>query len=401
MMRNHFPIFTHQKDLIYLDSAATAHKPRSVIETLSHFYAAEYATVHRAIYRPSIKASQLYYEARETVRKFLNAKDIGEIIFTRGTTDALNLVAASYGRSILKEGDEILVSEIEHHSNLVPWQMVALQTGARLKHMRIDERGILLSDKAITSKTKIVSIAHVSNVTGTIHPIADLVSAAHKVGAILVVDGAQAAPHMQIDVQKLDCDFYAFSGHKCYGPTGIGILYGKKALLEKMPPIQGGGDMIAHVDLDQTTYAPPPLRFEAGTPMIGSAIALKAALDFIEGIGREQIAAFEDLLLQHATERLSSISHLRILGTAPRKGPILTFEIEGIHPLDLATFLDLKNIAIRSGHLCAQTAMRAFGVETAARASFGVYNTIEEVDRFCDAVQEALLQILAFSPSLR
>lgn len=394
MMREKFPIFSHQPDLIYLDSAATAHKPQSVIDALFQFYAAEYATVHRAIYRPSLAATDKYNETRETARRFLNASDASEIIFTRGTTDALNLVAASYARTFLKKGDEILISTVEHHSNIVPWQMVAEQTGAALKYIQVDERGVLLWENAIGPKTKIVALAHVSNVTGTINPIADIARAAHAVGAILVVDGAQGAPHMAIDVQKLGCDFYAFSGHKCYGPTGIGVLYGKKELLEQMPPIQGGGDMIMRVDLDKTTYAAPPLRFEAGTPLIGGVIALKSALDFIEGIGKEKISLHEDALLRHATAKLSSIPNLRILGTAPEKGPIITFHIEGVHPLDLATFLDLKHIAIRSGHLCAQPAMRAFGLEAAARASFGIYNTLEEVDRFAEAVKNASENLL-------
>jgi cysteine desulfurase/selenocysteine lyase len=392
--RDQFPIFSHQPDLIYLDSAATAHKPRSVIDVLAHFYAAEYATVHRAIYRPSLEATERYNDARETVRRFLNASHASEIVFTRGTTDALNLVAASYARTYLKPGDEILISVMEHHSNIVPWQMVAEQTGALLKYISVDERGVLLWENAIGPKTKLIALAHVSNVTGTINPIANVARAAHLAGAILVVDGAQGAPHMAVDVQQLGCDFYAFSGHKCYGPTGIGVLYGKKELLEKMPPVQGGGDMIARVDLDRTTYAAPPLRFEAGTPLIGGVIALKAALDFIETIGRSKIASHEDALLQCATVQLAAIPGLRILGTAPEKGPILTFQIEGVHPLDLATFLDLKQIAIRSGHLCAQPAMRAFGLEAAARASFGLYNTLDEVHRFCEALQDAIRNLI-------
>ncbi len=389
MMREAFPIFSHHPELIYLDTAATAHKPRSVIDALAHFYAAEYATVHRAIYRPSLEATERYNETRETVQRFINAREASEIVFTRGTTDAINLVAMSYAKNSLKPGDEILISVMEHHSNLVPWQMVAEQTGAKLKFIPVDERGILQWENTIGPKTKIVALAHVSNVTGTINPIAAIARAAHAVGAILLVDGAQAAPHMIVDVQKLGCDFYAFSGHKCYGPTGIGILYGKKELLEKMPPIQGGGDMIARVDLDRTSYAAPPLRFEAGTPLIGGVIGLKAALDFIEDIGRDKIAYHEDALLRRAAGQLAEIPGLRIIGTSPDKGPILTFQIDGVHPLDLATFLDLKNIAIRSGHLCAQPAMRAFGLEAAARASFGLYNTHEEVDRFCLAVKMA------------
>lgn len=393
-MREQFPIFSHQPGLIYLDSAATTHKPQCVIETLSRFYAAEYATVHRAIYRPSLEATERYNDARETARRFLNASDASEIVFTRGTTDGLNLVAASYGRKFLRRGDEILISTVEHHSNMVPWQMLAEQTGALVKYIEIDERGVLQWENAIGPKTKIVALAHVSNVTGTVNPIAEIARSAHAFGAILVVDGAQGAPHMTVDVQNLGCDFYAFSGHKCYGPTGIGVLYGKRELLEEMPPVQGGGDMIARVDLDRTTYAPPPLRFEAGTPLIGGVMALKSALDFIERIGRGAIAIQEKALLRRAEERLAAIPGLRFLGTAPGKGPILTFQIEGVHPLDLATFLDLKNIAIRSGHLCAQPAMRAFGLEAAARASFGIYNTLDEVDRFAEAVETAAATLL-------
>jgi len=394
-MRDRFPIFTHQPELIYLDTAATAHKPQCVIDALTHFYAAEYATVHRAIYRSSLKATEQYNGARETVRRFLHAADASEIVFTRGTTDALNLVAASYGGSILKEGDEILISSAEHHSNLVPWQMIAEKTGARLQFIPIDERGVLLWEGKIGPRTKIVSLAHVSNVTGTVNPIASIARAAHAAGAVLVVDGAQSAPHMGVDVQKLECDFFAFSSHKCYGPTGVGALYGKKALLAKMPPIQGGGDMIARVDLDRTAYADPPLRFEAGTPIIAGVIGFKRALEFIEEIGKESIAAHEENLLHLATAQISGIPRLRLLGTAPQKGPILTFHIEGVHPLDLATLLDLKNIAIRSGHLCAQPALRSFGLEAAARASIGLYNTKEEVGRFAEAVKSAVITCLS------
>lgn len=380
-MRDEFPIFRKYPELIYLDSAATAHKPQCVIDALMKFYAEDYATVHRAIYRRSLKATEQYNETRVAAARFINAS-ADEIIFTRGTTDAINLVAQSYGRTFLKQGDEILISEMEHHSNIVPWQMVARQTGAILRFIPMNEQGVLEWKGCITPKTKIVALAHVSNVTGTINPIAEIGLAAHIVGAKLFVDGAQAAPHMKIDVKALHCDFYAFSGHKCYGPTGVGILYGKKALLKMMPPVQGGGDMIERVELEKTTYQLPPLRFEAGTPIIGPVIALKMALEFIERHRRP------DHLLAYATERLLAIPNLRIIGTAPRKGPILTFHIEGIHPLDIATLLDLKNIAIRSGHLCAQPLLRKFGLTGAARASFGIYNTLEEVDQFADALAE-------------
>lgn len=378
-MRDEFPIFKKHPEWIYLDSAATAHKPQCVIDALTRFYSEEYATVHRALYRPSLKATDQYNATRETAARFLNAS-FEEIVFTRGTTDAINLVAQSYGKTVLQPGDEILISEMEHHSNIVPWQIVAQQTGAILRWIPMDERGVLQWKGQITSKTKIVSLAHISNVTGTINPIAEIGRAAHQVGARFVVDGAQAAPCLKIDVQALHCDFYAFSGHKCYGPTGVGVLYGKKELLERMPPIQGGGDMIERVELEETSYQAPPLRFEAGTPIIGSVIALKTALEFVERYRSHPS------LLSYATERLLLIPGLKIVGTAPHKGPILTFHMEGVHPLDITTLLDLKNIAIRSGHLCAQPLLRKFGLTVTARASFGFYNTRNEIDVFADAL---------------
>ncbi|MDE3045904.1 MAG: SufS family cysteine desulfurase [Verrucomicrobiota bacterium] len=386
-LRREFPIFQAHPKLVYLDSAATTHKPACVIEALTRFYAEEYATVHRAIYRSSLAATDRYNETRETVRAFLNAPSSDEIIFTRGTTESLNLVASSYGRTHLKPGDEILVSEMEHHSNLVPWQMLAEQTGATLRWMPMQLDGTV--EVNITPKTKLVAIAHVSNVTGTIHPIADIAKAAHRVGAILVVDGAQAAPHLPIDVQALDCDFYAFSGHKCYGPTGVGILYGKKTLLDTMPPIQGGGDMIERVTIEKTTYAAPPLRFEAGTPLIASVIALKPALDFLQQAG----FAHEATLMPLLEQGLRTIPGLRILGHPPKKGPLVTFTIEGVHPLDLATLLDLDQIAIRTGHLCAQPALRKYGLDSAARASIGLYNTSSDIERFITVLKRSLVKL--------
>lgn len=380
-MRDEFPIFKKHPEWIYLDSAATAQKPQCVIDALTKFYSEDYATVHRAIYRYSLHASEQYRETRLTAARFLNASP-DEIIFTKGTTDALNLVAQSYGRKVLKPGDEILITEMEHHSNLVPWQMIAKETGATLRYIPFDTRGVLEWEGTITPRTKIVALAHVSNVTGTIHPIRAIADAAHAVGAKLVVDGAQAAPHLKIDVQALGADFYAFSSHKCYGPTGVGVLYGKKELLEEMPPLQGGGDMIERVELEETSYQLPPLRFEAGTPSIAGVIGLKTALEFVEK------HRHPDTLLGFATEKLLKIPGLKIIGTAPEKGPILTFHIEGVHPLDLATLLDLKNISIRSGHLCAQPLLRKFGLTAAARASFGLYNTREEVDQLIEAVME-------------
>lgn len=389
-MKERFPIFSHHKDLIYLDSAATTHKPKEMIDALACFYAKDYATVHRAIYRPSLKATEQYNATRETVRKFLNAAAFDEIIFTRGTTDALNLVAQSLGQKGLSPEDEILITEMEHHSNIVPWQMLSQKTGAKLRFIPVDERGVLEWQGKIAKHTKIVAVGHVSNVTGTINPIAEIAKAAHAVGAVIVVDGAQAAPHMQIDVQALDADFYAFSGHKCYGPTGVGVLYGKKSLLETMPPVVGGGDMIERVDLDGSTYQTPPLRFEAGTPIIGPVIALKSSLDFIEEIGRKTIASHEGDLLQLATEGIQTIEGVKILGQAEEKGPILTFSCDGVHPLDAATFLDLEGIAVRSGHLCAQPILRRFGLESAIRASFGIYNTVDDVERFIACLSRML-----------
>lgn len=390
-MRDEFPIFQKHSDLIYLDSAATTHKPQCVIDALTQFYAEEYATVHRAIYRSSIAATEKYNETRLAAARFLNAAHVDEIVFTRGTTDAINLVAQSYGGTMLKSGDEILISEMEHHSNIVPWQMIAQKTGATLRWIPMNDQGVLEWKGMINSKTKIVALAHVSNVTGTINPIAEIALAAHIFGAKMVVDGAQAAPHMKVDVQALGCDFYAFSGHKCYGPTGVGVLYGKKELLECMPPVQGGGDMIERVEMEQTTYQMPPLRFEAGTPLIAEVIALKTALEFIEN-HRE-----EDSLLAYATKQLSTVPGLKILGTAPKKGPIITFSIEGVHPLDLGTLLDLKNIAIRTGHLCAQPLLRKFGLTAAARVSFGLYNTKKEVDLLTEALTEIAHKLVTVS----
>lgn len=316
-MRDEFPIFQKYPDWIYLDTAATAQKPKCVIDALTKFYSEDYATVHRAIYSQAVHASEQYHASRITAARFLNANP-DEIVFTRGTTDAINLVAMSLGKILLKPHDEILISEMEHHSNFVPWQMIAKETGAILRFIPIDERGVLQWEGQITKKTKIVALAHVSNVTGTINPIADIGREAHRVGAVLVVDGAQSAPHMKIDVKALNCDFFAFSGHKCYGPTGVGVLFGKKEWLELMPPIQGGGDMIVRVEKEKTSYQLPPLRFEAGTPIIAPVIALKTALEFVE----KHLEKADSSLVQYATQKLQMIPDLKIIGTAPSKGPI-------------------------------------------------------------------------------
>lgn len=393
MRREAFPIFRAHPELIYLDSAATTHKPQCVIDALSSFYANEYATVHRAIYRPSLLATEKYNATRQTIASFLRASSPDEIVFTRGTTDALNLVAHSYGKAMLKPGDEILVSQMEHHSNIVPWQMIAKETGAQLKWIPMDASGVLDWHSSITPKTKIVAVAHVSNVTGTLNPIAEIAKAAHAVGAVIVVDGAQAAPHMPVDVQLLDADFYAFSGHKCYGPTGVGALYGKKELLLQMPPLQGGGDMIDEVRFEESSYQLPPLRFEAGTPLIGPVIALKSALDFIDEVGKENIAKHEMALCEQTLHGLKQIDGLRLLGQAPQRGPLISFVIDGIHPLDLATMLDLKHIAIRSGHLCAQPVLSVFGVRAVARVSFGMYNTMQEGELFLKELHSLVSQL--------
>ena len=389
-MREEFPIFRNHPNLCYLDSAATAHKPDAVIHALKEFYEKDYGTVHRAIYRQSLRATEKYAEAREKVCFFLNANSSQEIIFTKGTTDSLNIVATSLTKTFLKPGDEILVSEMEHHSNLVPWQMAAKECGATLSFIPMNEQGVLEWEGKITSKTKIVAVAHMSNVTGTMNPIAPISQEAKKVGAFLVVDGAQAAPHMPVDVQKLGCDFYAFSSHKCYGPTGIGVLFGKKELLEVMTPIQGGGDMILRVDLMETTYAPPPLRFEAGTPLIAQAIGFKAALDWIDNVTRSHLYAHTHALRTYTEEKLNEIPGLHILGQAPEKGGLITFTVDGAHPLDIATLLDAEEIAIRSGHLCAQPLLRKFGLESALRVSFAAYNTEADAERFVKALKRII-----------
>ena len=393
-LREQFPVFAKNPELVYLDSAATTHKPQSVINALHQFYAEENGTVHRAVYRGAALASARYERARETVQRFLNAAHVDEIVFTRGTTDALNLVALSWGRSQLKKGDEIVVPEGEHHSNLVPWQMLAEVTGAKIVWVPMMPDGSADVASHITPRTKLVAVAHVSNVTGVVQPIRDIVQRAHAVGAVVVVDGAQSASHLTVDVQALGADFYAFSGHKCYGPTGIGVLYGRRELLAAMPPVEGGGDMIERVTLERTTYAPPPLRFEAGTPMIGGVIGLAAALEFVESVGREQIVAHEAKLGSALRRSLQSLEGVRLLGTANPHAPMATFVVQGVHPLDLATLLDVQGFAVRSGHLCAQPAMRKFGVEAAARASVGVYNTLEDVERFIAALQRVAAKLV-------
>lgn len=395
-LRQDFPMLKkemHGKPLIYFDSAATSQKPQSVIDAITNFYTNHYGTVNRAVYELAMEATKAYVGTRQKAQAFLNAKETEEIIFTRGTTESINMVAYSFGKGFVKPGDEVIVSESEHHSNIVPWQILCEDRGATLKVIPINENGELLLDeyaKLLTPKTKIVAVAHVSNSLGTVNPIKTIIEMAHAVGAKVLIDGAQSAPHLPIDVQALDADFFVFSGHKVYGPTGIGVLYGKRSLLEAMPPYQGGGDMIDTVTFPRTTYNVLPLKFEAGTPMVAEIIGLGAALDYLTAIGIPHIHQHEQELLSYATEKMSGIKGLQIIGTAPEKGAIISFSIEGAHPLDVGTLLDLRGIAIRTGHHCAQPTMRHFHVPATARISFGLYNTKDEVDRFITALKEVM-----------
>jgi len=383
----------HGKPLVYFDSAATAQKPQAVIDAIEQFYRDQYGTVHRAVYELSVHATQSYQEIRKKIANFLNAAKPEEIIFTRGTTESINLVAYSFGKAFIHPGDEVIISEMEHHSNIVPWQILCEDRKAQLKVVPMNDKGELILDELsalLSDKTKIVSIAHVANSLGTINPIKKIAAMVHDAGAKLFVDGAQSAPHMSIDVQDLDADFFVFSGHKLYGPTGIGILYGKEALLEEMPPYQGGGDMIEKVTFPKTTYNTLPLKFEAGTPMIAEVIGLGTAVDYVIHIGVEDICRWEHELLNYATEALSQIEGLRIIGTAEKKGAIISFFVDGVHPLDIGTMLDLRGIAIRTGHHCAQPTMQHFNIPATARASFGLYNSKAEIDRFINALHDVV-----------
>jgi cysteine desulfurase / selenocysteine lyase len=395
-IRDDFPILSrrvHGKPLVYLDNAATTQKPQAVIDRIVRYYTHENSNVHRGVHLLSEEATAAYEGARETVRAFLNAADDKEIVFVRGTTDGINLIAGSWGRANIGEGDEIVISAIEHHSNIVPWQMLALERGAKLRIIPANERGELLLDaygELLNERTKLVSLIHVSNALGTVNPIRSMIATAHERGIPVVVDGAQGVPHLSVDVQELDADFYVFSGHKVFGPTGIGALYGKAALLEAMPPLQGGGDMILSVSFEKTVYNVPPFRFEAGTPNIAGAIGLAAALDYIGSIGLERIAAWEHELLEYATAALSAIPEVRILGTAREKASVISFALEGVHPHDIGTIIDQEGIAIRTGHHCAQPVMQHFGVPATARASLAFYNTKEEIDALAAGVRKVL-----------
>ncbi|TDL67979.1 cysteine desulfurase [Paenibacillus amylolyticus] len=391
-IREQFPIL-HQEinghPLVYLDSAATSQKPRAVIEAVKHYYEYENSNVHRGVHTLGSRATDAYEGAREKVAKFINARSTQEIIFTRGTTTALNLVASSYARANCKEGDEIVITQMEHHSNLIPWQQVAKETGATLKYIPLQPDGhIELADveKTITNNTKIVAIAYVSNVMGLIHPVKQIAEIAHRNGAVIVFDGAQSTPHMKVDVQDLDCDFYALSGHKMCGPTGIGALYGKKALLESMEPIEFGGEMIDDVGLYESNWKELPWKFEGGTPIIAGAVGLGAAIDFLEQIGMDEIAHHESVLAAYATERLAEIDGLTIYGPAKRHVGVVTFNLGDVHPHDVATVLDASGVAIRAGHHCCQPLMRWLEVSSTARASFYLYNNEQDVDRLVSAL---------------
>jgi len=386
-IRNDFPILqqqVHGKPLAYLDNAATSQKPRQVIDALSRYYSADNANIHRGVHQLAERATRHYEEARVKVQRWINAADAREIVFVRGTTEAINLVAQTHGRSKIEAGNEVIISALEHHSNIVPWQLLCEEKRARLRVIPINDHGELLLDsfeELLNEKTRLVAIAHVSNALGTINPIREMIRMAHRQNVPVLIDGAQAVPHLEVDVQDLDCDFYAFSGHKMYGPTGIGILYGKKSLLEKMPPYQGGGDMIRSVTFEKTLYNDIPYKFEAGTPDIAGVIGLGTAVDYLADVGILNISTYEEQLLSYAERQISQVEGVRIVGTASQKASVISFVIEGVHPHDVGTILDREGIAVRTGHHCAQPVMDRFGIPATTRASLAFYNTTQEIDR--------------------
>ncbi|MCH4564883.1 MULTISPECIES: cysteine desulfurase [Halomonas] len=396
-VRADFPILArqvHGRPLVYLDNAATSQTPRQVIEVFDDYYGRYNANIHRGLHTLADEATAAFEGTRETVRAFLNAAESREIVFTRGTTEAINLVAGAWGRANLTPGDEVLVSLLEHHSNIVPWQLLASELGIVIKVIPVDERGVLDLDayrRLFTARTRLVAVNHVSNAFGTVNPVREMAAIAHAEGALILVDGAQAAPHQKVDVRDIDADFYAFSGHKVYGPTGAGVLYGKAGLLEAMPPWQGGGEMIRSVSFETpTTFAAIPHKFEAGTPAIAEVIALGAALKWVDALGLEAIGAWEQRLLAHATARVLRIDGLRILGTAPGKAGVLSFVVDGAHSQDIGLLIDQLGVAIRTGHHCAQPLLTHFGVDATCRASFAAYNTLEEVDVFAEALERVI-----------
>jgi cysteine desulfurase/selenocysteine lyase len=398
-IRQQFPALNRQvkgQPLVYFDNAATTQKPQVVIDALVDYYTNFNANVHRGIHTLAEEATAAFEASRDTARQFINASSREEIIFTRGTTEGINLVAYTWGRKNIQAGDEIIISEMEHHSNIVPWQILCEEKGAVLKVIPQQNGELLLDEykKLLSSKTKLVSVVHVSNALGTVNPVEQIIELAHQAGAVVMIDGAQSTVHLDIDVQAMDCDFFAFSSHKVYGPTGIGVLYGKKDLLEAMPVFQGGGEMIKEVSFEKTTYADLPYKFEAGTPNIGDAVVLKAALDFVSKIGKEKIRNHENELLAYATEQLLQIPGVKIIGTAANKVSVVSFVIDKVHPQDIGILLDNRGIAVRTGHHCAQPLMHCFGIPGTIRASFAMYNTKEEIDQLITGLQKALKLLL-------
>jgi cysteine desulfurase/selenocysteine lyase len=395
-IREDFPVLSQTvngKPLVYLDNGASSQVPNLVIERGSKYLQEEHSNIHRGVHYLSQRATNAYEGAREKVKRFVNAADVKECIFVRGCTEGINLVAHGYGRKFIGEGDEIIISQMEHHANIVPWQMLCEEKGAKLRVIPMNERGELIIDEyeaMLNEKTKFVSIIHVSNALGTINPVKEMIATAHKFGVPVLLDSAQAVPHMQVDVQDLDCDFMTFSGHKMFAPTGSGVLYGKKEFLEKMNPFMGGGDMIRTVTFEKTTYAGLPNKFEAGTPAIASNIGLGAAIDYLNSIDRQAAARYEHELLEYATEKLSALEDVKIIGTAREKASVISFTIENVHPHDIGTILDQSGIAVRAGHHCAQPVMQFYDVPATARASFAFYNTREEVDVLVDSIQKVI-----------
>ncbi len=393
-VRRDFPALHQQvndRPLVYLDSGASSQKPEQVIEALNNYERHDHSNVHRGVHTLSQRATEAYEASRTKVQQFINAGSVKEVVFTRGTTEAINLVAQSYGRANLRSDDEVLITEMEHHANIVPWQLLCEQTGAKLKVVPFDDTGVLEISRLkeqLTEKTRIVALTHVSNALGTVNPVGQIIQLAHDAGAVVLVDGAQAIPHGPVDVTALECDFYTFSGHKVYGPTGIGVLYGREFLLEAMPPWQGGGDMIKTVGFDETTYNDLPYKFEAGTPHIAGAIGLGAAVDYVAALGPDRIAVHEHHLINYATERANAEKDMQIFGQAPDKAGILSFVLDGIHPHDIGTILDHEGVAIRTGHHCAMPVMTHYSVSAMARASFGPYNTIDEIDVLFQAMEK-------------
>ncbi len=392
-LRHEFPLLCRKESLVYLDSAATSQKPKKVIDRMTYFLEQEYGTVHRAVYALAATATAHYDDVRMQVRDFLGVGKDGEVIFTRGTTDGINLVASSFGKAFLAEGDEILICETEHHANIVPWQMICEEKKAHLKVIPVDDRGEICLDKyrnMLSSKTKLVAIAHIANATGVIHPVHEIIHLAHQFGAKVLMDAAQSISHKKICVQDLDVDFLVFSAHKMYGPTGVGVLYGKKVWLDQMPPYQGGGDMVDQVTFEKTTYQPLPLKFEPGTPSIVEVMGLGAALEFLQDIGLDRIESWEKSLTEYALSQIQTIEEISLLCQPRYRSSIITFYAKGCHALDIGTLLDMRDVAVRTGHFCAQPTLKRFGVRSAVRMSLGVYNTREDVDCFITSLKEVL-----------